>query len=144
MQTFTAIPFNAESGLWKANGIAKFSSAGIILEFETKLIGLVSTGIKEARISVADIHDIKFRKGVFRRGAQIVIRTKTIGGMGDLPVQDGRLKLKIQADDFELARDTVASYQKMLSEHAASLPPPHTPVSSLFDESEDETKELVE
>jgi hypothetical protein len=39
MQGFTTIPFKTESehGLTKVNGVAKFSSAGVVLEFEAKL-----------------------------------------------------------------------------------------------------------
>ena len=142
MQSFTTIPFNAESGLWKANGVAKFSSAGIILEFESKLIGLVSSGVKESRLPMDDILDVKFRKGLFRRGARIIIRAKTVGALKDLPLDDGKLKLKISPEDFNLARDLVTEYQKVLAENAASLPPVHTPVASLFDTSEDTTREL--
>jgi hypothetical protein len=36
----------------------------------------------------------------------------------------------------------VAQLQKDMAEHTAQLPPTHTPVSVLFDESEDETGRL--
>ena len=142
MQSFTTIPFTAESGLWKSNGIAKFSAAGIILEFESKLIGLVSDGVKEARVSMDDIFDIKFKKGVFKRGARIEVRLGSITALKDLPTQDGKLKLKIAPDDFDLAAETVERFRKTLSDQTASLPPAHTPVSVLFDESEDITRQL--
>jgi hypothetical protein len=142
MASFTTIPFNAESGLWKFNGVAKFSSAGIVLEFESKLIGLVSNGVKEARISIDDIFDIKFRKGVFRRGARIEVRPRSIATLHDLPAREGKVVLKVLPDDFDLARETVARFQRTLAEHTESLPPAHTPVSVLFDESEDTTRDL--
>jgi hypothetical protein len=142
MQTFTTIPFNAESGLWKANGIAKFSSAGIIFEFESKLIGLVSNGVKESRLPFDEVLDIRFRKGLFKRGARIIIRSKTLTALKDLPLDDGKLKLKIAPEDFDAAQKMVAEYQKLLSEETTSLPPTQTPVASLFDSSEDTTREL--
>ena len=142
MQTFKTIPFTTESGLWKANGIAKFSAAGIILEFEPKLIGLVSTGIKEARLPIDDIFDVKFHKGMFRRGARIEVRTKSITGLKGLPVQDGKLKLKVLPEDFELAQKTAADFRRVFTDYMDTLPPPHTPVSALFEESEDATRKL--
>jgi hypothetical protein len=142
MASFTTIPFNAESGLWKYNGVAKFSAAGIVLEFESKLIGLVSDGVKEARIAMDDIFDIKFRKGMFKRGARIEVRLRSIAALNGLPNQDGKIKLKVLHDDFDLARDTVERFRKTLAEHADALPPVHTPVSALFDESEETTREL--
>ena len=144
MQSFTSIPFKSESahGLTSVNGVAKFSSAGIVLEFESKLFGLISNGVKEARLSTADILDVKFKKGVFKRGAKIVIRTKTMAKLIELPNSEGKITLKIQSDDFERARDAVDALQKDMTEKADALPPMHTPVSVLFDESEEETKEL--
>lgn len=144
MQNFTSIPFKTEKyhGLAEVNGFAKFSSAGIVLEFELKALGLVSLGVEEGRISIQDILDIKFKKGVFKRGAKIEIRTKSLAAMAGLPNDNGKLILKIKAEDFERGQDAVTKLQKDMAEHAASLPPTHTPVSVLFDESEDETKKL--
>ncbi len=144
MQNFTSIPFKTEKyhGLAEVNGFAKFSSAGIVLEFESKMLGLVSTGVEEGRIAIGNILDIKFKKGVFKRGAKIEIRTKSLAAMAGLPNDNGKLILKIKAEDFERGQDAVAKLQKDISAYTSSLPPAHTPVSVLFDESEDETKKL--
>ena len=124
--------------------MAKFSSAGIVLEFEAKLFGLISKGLKEVGLSTAEILDIKFKKGVFKRGAKIEVRTKSFVKLNELPNSDGKLTLKLESDDFERGRDAVAKLQKDMTEQALWLPPTHTPVSVLFDESEDETRELLE
>lgn len=146
MRQFTSVPFKTESthGLTSVNGVAKFSSAGVVLEFEAKLFGLISNGVKEARLATDEILDIKFKKGVFKRGAKIELRMKTFTKLSEVPHNDGKLTLKIQSDDFERARDAVAKLQKDMADEAASLPPYHTSVSSLFDGSEDETKKLGE
>jgi hypothetical protein len=75
-QGFTSVPFKAESGLSSVNGIAKFSAAGIVLEFESKLLGLIASGVKEYKLPVAEILDVKFRKGFMKRGAKIEVRTR--------------------------------------------------------------------
>ncbi|MEO6654615.1 MAG: hypothetical protein ABIO36_00885 [Pyrinomonadaceae bacterium] len=142
MQNFISVPFKTESGISSVNGVAKFSSAGVVLEFESKLFGLISDGVKEARLSVAEIHDVKFKKGVFKRGAKVEIRTKSMAKLKELPNSEGKVTLKIKTDDFDAARDAVFQLQKNMAESAASLPPTHTPVSVLFDESEDDTQEL--
>lgn len=145
MQTFTTVPFKTESahGFRTVNGIAKFSSAGIVLEFESKLFGLIGDGVKEVRIKKEDILDVKFRKGLFKRGAKIEIRTTTVTKLVELPNQDGKLTLKLIRDDFDRGQAAVEQLQKDLAAHAGSLPPPHTPISSLFaDDSEEETKHL--
>jgi len=146
MQNFTSVPFKSSKhqGLTEVNGVAKFSSAGIVLEFDSKILGLVSVGVEEARISISDILDLKFKKGVFRRGSKIEIRTKSLAAMAGLPNDDGKLVLKLKADDFERGRDAVEKLHKDLAGYTQSLPPAHTPVSVLFDASEDDTEELVQ
>lgn len=142
MQSFTSVPFKAESGLSSVNGVAKFSSAGIVLEFESKFLGMISTGVKEARLSIGELLDVKFKKGVMKRGAKIEIRLKSFAKLTELPNSEGKITLKLLPDDFERARDAVVQLQKDMASHAADLPPTHTPVSVLFDESEEETQEL--
>jgi hypothetical protein len=144
-QGFTSIPFKSEkySGLSEINGIAKFSGAGIVLEFESKLFGLVSGGVKEVRIRMADILDVTFRKGFFRRGAKIEIRVNSVFKLSELPNTDGKVVLKLLKGDFERGAAAVSQIQADLAGSRADLPPPHTPIGTLFaDESEDETKEL--
>jgi hypothetical protein len=64
MQGFTTIPFKSESehGLTKVDGVAKFSSAGVVLEFESKLFGLIGGGVKEVRLPVARHTGCEFPK----------------------------------------------------------------------------------
>ncbi len=146
MQSFTSVPFKSESahGLTSVNGVAKFSSAGVVLEFESKLFGLFSNGVKEARLSVNEILDVKFRKGVLKLGAKIEIRLKSFAKLSEIPNSEGKITLKIDHEDFERARDAVEKLQKDMATELAQLPPTHTPVSVLFDASEEETKELID
>lgn len=139
---FTSVPFKTESGLSQVDGIAKFSAAGIVLEFESKLFGIIKDGIKEARIPLDDILDVKFRKGFLKIGAKVEIRLKDLSKLSKLPNRDGKVTLKIKKDDFERAKEAVGKLQKDMSEYQELLPPTHTPVSRLFDESDEETKDL--
>lgn len=145
MQNFTSVPFKTETahGLSSINGVAKFSAAGIVLEFESKLFGILPGGVKEVRLPVHELLDVKFRKGIFKRLAKIEIRTKTFATLAELPNNNGKVTLKLVRDDFERAESAVLQIQKDMQGHHDSLPPPQTPVSKLFeDESEDETKQL--
>ncbi|CAN5292119.1 hypothetical protein BH20ACI2_BH20ACI2_01720 [soil metagenome] len=142
-QRGTTVPFSSDSGLSSVNGVAKFSSAGIVFELESKLFGLISNGVKEVRLPLSEILDIKFRKGLFKRGAKIEIRTKTLIKLAELPNSEGKMSLKLTPDDHERAREAVEQLQKDLAHRTESLPPAHTPVSVLFDPGEDETDELT-
>ncbi len=132
---FTSVPFKTESGISQIDGIAKFSSAGIVLEFESKLLGLIKGGVKEMRVAMDEIMDVKFKKGLFKSGAKIQIRLKNFTRLSELPSQDGKLTLKIKREDFALAKEAVEQFEKDFGDHNASLPPAHTSVSSLFDNS---------
>ena len=138
MQNFTSVPFKTESGLSSVNGVAKFSSAGVVLEFESKLFGVIGGGVREVRLPLAEVLDIKFRKGFMRRGARIELRTKSFAKLSELPSKEGKLTLKLVPDDFDRAKAAVEQLQKELTQAADSLPPPRTPVSQLFDEAGDE------
>lgn len=145
MQGFTSVPFKSESshGLRTINGVAKFSPAGIVLEYEAKLFGMIPGGVKEVRLSISDILDVKFRKGFFKRLAKIEVRTRSMAKLAEMPNTDGKLILKLVRDDFERGKAAVEQLQRDLAGHEDSLPPPQTPVSQLFlDESEEETKTL--
>jgi hypothetical protein len=143
-KNFVSVPFKTESGLSQVDGIAKFSPAGIVLEFESKLFGIIKDGVKEARIAADELLDVKFRKGIFKLGARIEIRLKDFTQLNKLPSKDGKVRLKIKREDFERARDAVEKLNKNMLERQESLPPAHTPVSRLFDESDEETKDLNE
>ena len=140
--SFTSVPFKSEHGLSQTNGVAKFSVAGIVLEFESKLLGFVSKGVKEARLSVGELLDVKFKKGFMKRGAKIEIRLKSFTKLTELPNQEGKIVLKLATDDWERGKEAVERIQKDMREHALAAPPTHTPVSVLFDESEEDTEPL--
>jgi len=141
---FISVPFKAASGsgATEYNGIAKFSPAGIVFEFDSVFFGLIGGEVKEVQVALGEILDIKFRKGIYKFFAQIQLRLKNFTKLAELPNYSGKVKLKIKREDFELAQEAVAKMQKDLTEQREFLPPAHTPVSRLFDESEDETKEL--
>ncbi|HEX8636666.1 MAG TPA: hypothetical protein VF692_01285 [Pyrinomonadaceae bacterium] len=139
---FISVPFKMDDNLSQIAGVAKFSPAGIVLEYEGKLFGIIKSGVKESRLAADEILDVKFRKGFFKMGARIVIRLKSFTKLSEMPNKDGKITLKIVRDDHALAAEAVAKLQKDLTDRQASLPPAQTPVSRLFDESDEETKEL--
>lgn len=145
MQSFISVPFKTESsnGLSQINGVAKFSPAGVVMEFESKLFGLIPGDVKEVRIPIGELLDVKFRKGVFRYGAKIEIRTKTFAVLAALPNKNGRVTLKLIRTDFDLGKSAVDLLNREIAGYTAELPPRRTPVAELFEgESEEDTRAL--
>ncbi len=145
-QNYISVPFKSASpnGLKEYNGIAKFSAAGIIFEFESKFFGLVQDEIKEVRVSLDEILDIKFRKGFYKFFAKIQIRLKNFTKLAELPNDGGKVKLKIKREDFDLAQTAVGQILRsingvdpqeleMPNEQNGQLPPAQTSVNELFD-----------
>jgi len=99
--------------------------------------------VKESRVALDEILDVKFRKGLLKLGAKIEIRLKSFTRLSEMPNKDGKITLKISRDDFERGEEAVAKLKKDLIEHQQSLPPAHTPVSRLFEaDDEFDTKEF--
>jgi hypothetical protein len=142
MSGFISVPFKIDDNFSQVAGVAKFSGAGIVLEFESKLFGIIKSGVKEVRIALDEILDVKFKKGLLRRGARIEIRLKSFAKLNEVPNRDARITLKLQRDDFERGAEAVERLQKNLNErHDEAAPPARTPVSRLFtDEETDETQ----
>ncbi len=128
---FISVPFKIDDNFTQIAGVGKFSQAGIVLEYEGKLFGIIKSGVKESRIALDEILDVKFRKGVLKRGAKIEIRLESFTKLSELPNKDGKITLKLARDDFERAAEAVAKLQKDLNEQR-EFKPPHTPVSRLF------------
>ena len=152
-QNYVSVPFKSDSGsgMTEYNGIAKFSAAGIIFEFEGKLLGFIGSEIKEVRVGVDEILDIKFRKGFLKFFAKIQLRLKNFSKLSKLPNDSGKIKLKIKREDFELAQKAVAQmesvmlgdgFEQLKEETNKQLPPPPTSVNELFDTEKLETKDL--
>ncbi|CAN5849399.1 hypothetical protein BH20ACI4_BH20ACI4_32590 [soil metagenome] len=143
---FITVPFKAESpnGMMHYHGIAKFSFAGVVVEFEPKILGLVGGEVKEVQIALDEIFDIKFRKGIYKFFGQIQFRLQNYQKISQLPNKDGKVKLNIKREDYELAREAVEQtlqYMKGVStpvlesadESEKQLSPVQTSVNELFD-----------
>lgn len=142
---FISIPFKVSSshGLTEFHGIAKFSPAGIVFEFESKILGLVGGEVKEIRLALDEILDIKFRKGFLKFFSKIQIRSQNYSKLAELPNEGGKVKLGIKREDFELAREAVEQMQEFLNnggefqlpnaDSHEQLPPVPTSVNELFD-----------
>jgi hypothetical protein len=139
---FTSVPFTIDENFSRFAGVGKFSPAGIVLEFEGRIFGVIKNGVKEVRFALDDILDVKFKKGFLKRGACIEIRLKSFAKLNEMPNRDGKITLKLERDDFERAAGAVLKLQKDLSEYQEIESPTHTPISRLFDDDDFEMKDL--
>src|SRR5687768_8602006 len=155
--SFISIPFKSDSshGLSETHGVAKFSPAGIVFEFESKILGLVGGEVKEIRLALEEILDINFGKGIYRFFASIKLRSNNYAKLSELPNESGKVKLKIKREDFERAREAVEQMQEFLrgggdpfelpnGGRDEQLPPAPTSVNELFDTEKLESRKPFE
>jgi len=134
---FITIPFKIEGahgGFAVVNGMAKISRAGVVLEFEAKIFGMMKTGIKEVRVPLDEIEEILISRKFFRHALEIWLnnfRTLT-----EIPNKDGRIILHISKAD-RLRAIEAAKILEMAKSERAAREILQTPVSRLFDESLD-------
>jgi hypothetical protein len=147
---FISIPFKIQgedSGLTHAEGVAKFSPAGIVMEFETKFLGLMKTGYKDIRIPRSEIMDITLRSGFFNTklerilGSKIEIRLNNYQLMTEIPSSKGKIVLRIQRQDRERAEAALAALEEKSQPEIKEEELPPIGVRALFGD-EAETKEL--
>jgi hypothetical protein len=143
---FISVPFKAESpnGITEYNGIAKFSPAGIVIEFKSVIIGLIPGEVKEVQVPINEILDIKFNKGIYKFFSKIQLRLLNFATISRLPNSDGKIKLKIKREDFEIAQKAVEQMLRYINSGEAAvlpgtddinsqLPPAQVSVNELFD-----------
>lgn len=143
---FITVPFKADSpnGMMSYRGIAKFSFAGIVIEYESKVLDMIGGEVKEVQIALDEIFDIRFRKGVYKFFGQIQIRLNNYQKTSQLPNSDGKIKLSIKRENYELAQAAVEQMLRYIKsddpallesadEPDKHLPPVQTSVNELFD-----------
>lgn len=153
---FITVPFTAKSpnGMMYYHGIAKFSFAGVIIEYEPKILNMIGGEVKEVQIALDEIFDIKFRKGFYKFFGQIQFRLQNYKKISELPNKDGKVKLGVKREDYELAREAVEQtlqYIKGVSVRGLDsandinkeLPPVQTSVGELFDTEKLESKDTL-
>ena len=129
---FISIPFKIEGahgGFTVVNGMAKISRAGIVLEFEAKIFGMMKTGVKEVRVPIAEIEELKIKKRFFKLTLEIWLNNfKTVS---EIPNKDGRIILQLSRDDRTRAEQAVKVLYNARAEKDA-LEILQTPVGRLF------------
>ncbi len=134
---FISIPFKIEGahgGFSVVNGMAKVSRAGIVLEFEAKIFGMMKTGVREVHVPLGEIEDLKIKKRFFKFTLEIWLNNfKTVS---EIPNKDGRIILQITKDDRLRAEQAVKVLHSARVEKDA-LEILQTPIGRLFGEDEE-------
>lgn len=94
------------TGLYEVSGLLREGDTDLVIEYQTKLIGLIRSEIKVVYIPFEDIEDIEAKSNIFQSQIRIVLNT--LRNIGDFPVPNqGDLVLNIHRKNREQARSFV-------------------------------------
>jgi hypothetical protein len=108
---------NINHGFQEAKGLMKVKEDGLYLEFEVKdsFVGLITSGVRSAVISYADLEDVRFEKGWWF--GKIILEGMSMKVFEDLPgSEQGRVRFKVKRSDRDDAKNAVSSARVHLSE----------------------------
>ncbi|GAB1537534.1 hypothetical protein NUACC21_01790 [Scytonema sp. NUACC21] len=120
MPQFISLPFsmmNVYQGFAEANGIAKASEAGLLLEFQIKdgLVGVLKSDIKEVTIPIQEIFSVELQVIWFI--TRLIIRTKSMVTVSDVPGNKaGQITLWIAPKHRQVARELVTTLKLSMAE----------------------------
>lgn len=121
-------------GFKTVDGMAKISRAGIVIEFEAKIFGIMKTGIKEVKIPLDEIEEIRVGRKFFRHTLEIWLNN--FRTLSEIPNRDGRIVLQISKADRPRAEQAARVLLTAKSESDA-LEILNSPVSRLFGDDEE-------
>jgi hypothetical protein len=111
----STVPFtigNVFGGLAESDGILSVDGADLKFEFRTidGLIGLFKSDVREVKVPIDKIEEIKFDKGFF--GCELVIRVSEMRAATAVPnFSEGEIELEIDKKHSSAAEELVSHVQ---------------------------------
>ncbi len=116
------LPFSVarvHAGLSEATGLARMTGAGLTLEYQVRLLGLIGFGIREITIPFGEIAAIHLKKNFLQ--TRIVLQTRSLRTLGGMPgSKTGQLVLRVARRNRETAALLVSAIRLHLSELAVN------------------------
>lgn len=98
-----SLPFTLDSGITEVSGVVREGSNAVIIEYQTKLLGFIRSGIKSIVIPFEEIQEVSYTSNLFQ--TKLRIQLKTLRSVGSFPVpKQGELELTIARKHRHLVR----------------------------------------
>ena len=110
------VPFTLESGLSKVSGVVRERENDIVIEYQTRFIGLIRSDIQALHIPFEEIDEVFFTSSIF--GSKLRILLKTLRSTGDFPApKQGEFELKVARKNREQAKRFASSVNLAVSKY---------------------------
>ena len=128
-------------GFAEVAGLARASKYGLILEFETKYLGLLKSGVKEVGVSISEIESVNLKEGWLR--TQVVVKARSLRTLTEIPgSHQGQIKLRIPRKEKEIAKQAASMLMLHISEKEIDKLKQEAHQLAIGDPAEAETKPL--
>ena len=102
-------------GIAEVAGLARASKYGLILEFETKYLGMLKSGVKEVGISISEIESVNLKEGWLR--TEVIVKARSLRTLTEIPgSHQGQVKLRIPRKEREVAKHAASMLMLHISE----------------------------
>ena len=106
-------------GFAEVAGLGRASKYGLILEFETKYLGMLKSGVKEVGISISEIESVSLKEGWLK--TEMIVKAKGLRTLTDIPgSHQGQVKLRIPRKEREVAKHAASILMLHISEKELS------------------------
>lgn len=98
-----SLPFTLKSGMYEVSGVVREDSKGVVIEYQTKLLGFIKSGIRILKIPFEEIQSVTYTSNIFQ--TKLRLQLKSLRSMGNFPVpKQGDLDLTIARKYRHLVR----------------------------------------
>ncbi len=89
--------------MYEVSGVVREDSKGVVIEYQTKLLGFIKSGIRILKIPFEEIQSVTYTSNIFQ--TKLRLQLKSLRSMGNFPVpKQGDLDLTIARKYRHLVR----------------------------------------
>ena len=110
------VPFTLDAGISKVSGVVRDAEEALVIEYQSKILGLIPSGIKVIRIPYREIEEVFFSTSIFKTRLRIIL--KTLRSIESFPTpSQGELQLKIARKNRQQAKALASSVNLIVSKY---------------------------
>ena len=112
----------SHGGFGEVKGIARLEAAGIELQFSTRVLGVIKSGLRNLSIPLEALSAARYASGFLWLNPSIELRVRDLSLLSGMPdAEDGRIVLRVKLRDRRAAALFVSELEGMSAQHRMSL-----------------------
>jgi len=105
-----------DAGISSVSGVVRDAEDELVIEYQSKILGLIPTDIKTIRIPFREIDEVFFSSSLFKTRLRIIL--KTLRSISSFPTpKQGEIQLKIARKNRQQAKALASSVNLSVSKY---------------------------